>query len=156
MQIRKATEQDFEAYIKASEATCYSMELKGSPKQNVVKANCLVFFAKDQEKKVFCDFVKKEKIILLEDNGEVIAFAAIRQENRVCKILDFFVVTNHQGKGIGTFFVKSIIKEAKKKRIKRILLYCEFKGAMEFWKKMGFKEIPNGDFERKGNFEKIL
>lgn len=156
MQIRKATEQDFEAYIKASEVTCYSMEPKGSPRQNTMKTNCLVFFSKDQEQKVFCDFVKEEKIFLLEDNGEVIAFAVIGQEGRVCKILDFFVVSNHQGKGIGTFFVKSVIKEAKKKRFKKILLYCEFKGAMEFWRKMGFKEIPNGDFERKGNFQKIL
>ena len=156
MQIRMATEQDFDAYIKVSEGTCYSMELNGSPKQNTMKTNCLMIHSKDKEKDMFSRLVKEEKMYVVEDEEEIVAFGAVGEENRVCKILDFFVVRKHQRKGVGTFFVNSVIKAAKKKRMKKIVLYCEFKGAMEFWKKMGFKEKANRDIETQGNFEKIL
>ena len=156
MQIRLATEQDFDAYIQLSEDTCYSMELNGSPKQNTMKTNCLVIHSKDKEKEMFSRFVKEGKLFVVENEDEIVAFGAVGNENRVCKILDFFVETKHQRKGIGTFFVNSVIKTAKKKRMKKIVLYCEFKGAMEFWKKMGFKEKANRDIVNQGNFEKIL
>lgn len=156
MQIRKATQNDFDAYINVSENTYYSMELKGSPKQNTMKTNCLCFLREEQEKEIFSCYVREGKMLLLEDNEQVIAFAAISPEDKVYVILDFFVVEEYKGKGIGTFFAKSIIKKARKERFKKIILYCEFKGAMEFWKKIGFKEIANPIKERDGNFVKIL
>lgn len=150
MQIREAIEQDFEAYMNVSKDTCYSMELKGSPKQNHIRSNCLSFFSKTNEvaKNIFIQCMLKGKILLLEKEGIVIAFAVLVEQGRIVKILDFVVTTSEQGQGVGTYFAKSIIEDAKKARVKKIWLYCEFKGAKEFWKKLGFLERAQGSFEK--------
>ncbi|MCI9000493.1 MAG: GNAT family N-acetyltransferase [Clostridia bacterium] len=151
MQIRKATQQDFEAFMKISEDTCYSTEVKGSPKQNCIPSNCLTsFLSREDVERVFIEFVKEDKVLLVENEERIIAFAVIRWQGRVCVICDFVVTRKNQLQGIGTYFTNAIIKKARKLRMKKIFLLCEFEGAMEFWKKMGFKE------KAKGNFEKIL
>lgn len=150
MLIRKAMEQDFEAYMNVSKGTCYSMELKGSPKQNSIQSNCLTFFANNEadKKEVFFQMIQNGEVFLLEEEGQVIASAAVKQQNKTFKILDFVVMADKQAKGIGTYFAKTIIKSAKKERAKKVWLYCGFKGAQEFWKTLGFKETAQNHFEK--------
>lgn len=151
MQIRQATEQDFDAFMKVSEDTCYSMELKGSPKQNCIQSGCLTFFLnREDAKRAFMKIEQEGAILFLEQEKNIIAYAVVKRQGRVYEILDFVVTRQKQLQGIGTYFANAIIKEAKKLRMKRMWLYCEFQGAMEFWRKMGFKE------KAQGNFEKIL
>jgi len=149
MQIRRATEKDYEAYIKLSQTTYYSMELKGSLKPNTINANVFILSAKGREQERFNNYANAGNIIIAEENEKMIAFAVVVIEWRVCKIFDFVVASEYQGKGKGTSFAKYIIKEAKKKnRAKKSWLCCEFDGAKVFWEKLGFKERANGIFEK--------
>ena len=149
MQIRQATQQDFEACMKVSEDTCYSMELKGSPKQNCIQSGYLTFFLKKEDaKQEFMRMVNENAILFLEQEENVIAFAILTKQDKVYKILDFVVTRQKQLQGLGTYFANVIIKEAKALRMKKIWLYCEFKGSMEFWKKVGFEEKARGKFEK--------
>lgn len=148
--IRKATLDDFQAFLKIMNSTFYSTEKKGSPKLNNIQGSCIKNFAKDDDavKKFFELTIQKDELFIFEQDEEIIAYAIVGQERRVWKILDLMVENHHQGKGIGTQFVTFIIKNAKKARAKKIQLVCGFKGSDEFWKTMGFKEKGEGILEK--------
>lgn len=57
-------------------------------------------------------------------------------------IYEFFITTEHQGKGFGTEFIKDIIEYVKHMNVNHIFLQTERElPAYSFYKKAGFKEL---------------
>ena len=64
-------------------------------------------------------------------------------------ILDFGILSQYEGKGIGTEFFNQLLKEVIiPKNCKIITLHCPFPGAQLFWLKMGFEYVINKDYYR--------
>lgn len=93
--------------------------------------------------KVLPHFVFISLVAVNTLNNEVIGFAFIRLINRLHGELGIGIQDAYQGRGIGSKLIDSLIKLAKKERLKEvslIVLVGNYK-AIRFYEKIGFKKI---------------
>ena len=77
---------------------------------------------------------------------EIIGTGAIRKlEDTICELKRLWLLTNYHGKGLGYRMFRELISFAREKGYKRIRLETDpnaQKRAVEFYKRLGFHEIP--------------
>lgn len=79
---------------------------------------------------------KDKAAYFFKDGDEIKGIVELVFTNNECNILEFSVL--ERGKGLGTIFYEEILKVIKEKRATKIILWCPFPGAQEFWRSMGF------------------
>ena len=90
-------------------------------------------------------FKRKELIILFKEK-ELIGFSAYQFEYPVSRITVFEIVKKFRGKGLGKKLVNKTLKEIKKKKGEVVELFCSPVDSESFWKKVGFKNLPETRF----------
>lgn len=77
---------------------------------------------------------------------EIIGTGGIRRlDNDICELKRFWLLTEYHGKGLGYRMIRELLSFAREKRYKRIRLETDpnsQKRAVEFYKRLGFKEVP--------------
>lgn len=90
-----------------------------------------------------------EAYFLKNEVGEYIGIVYMLFQDKLAHIIDFGILSEYKGKGIGTEFFNMCLDQAIKPRHCKVLtLHCPFFGAQIFWKKMGFEMIINKDYYR--------
>ncbi len=84
--------------------------------------------------------------LVLTENGQIIGTGAIRKiEDHTCELKRLWLLTEYHGQGLGYRMIQELFSFAREKRYKRIRLETD-RGhqnrAFEFYKRLGFYEIP--------------
>lgn len=82
------------------------------------------------------DLIKRKKWFCALENKLLVAVCSINKE----VLASFYVKYNKVGKGIGKFLLNYIEDYARKKRMKKLVLYSTKEGH-GFYKKMGYKAV---------------
>ena len=83
---------------------------------------------------------------VVEDKGKIIGTVALKEINgKWIKLKRMYVKKGFREKDIGKKLLKKVIKFAKKRGFKKMILtsYSEMKDAIIFYKKSGFKVVKN-------------
>lgn len=85
--------------------------------------------------------------LIMVNNGEMIGTGAIRKlENDICELKRLWLLSEYHGQGLGYRIIEELLSYAKEKGYERIRLETSpiyQKRAVEFYKRLGFYEIPN-------------
>jgi len=85
--------------------------------------------------------------LVMAENDEVICTGAIRQlEDGICELKRLWLLTEYHGQGLGYRMLQACLSFAREKGYKRIRLETDpvaQNRAVEFYKKLGFYEIPS-------------
>ena len=156
MKLVRLGEKDFGEY----ERTISMLEHSVNPKNEmrvakkyvdqIIEANRNTVFSKS----LFIDNMKNpnmEAYFLKNDEDKIIGTVFITFQDKMAFIVDFGILSQYKGQGIGTEFFNMVLKEAiLPRRCKLITLRCPFFGAQIFWQKMGFKFVVDQEYY-KGN-----
>ena len=84
-------------------------------------------------------------LVMLDDN-HLIGTGAIRQlENDICELKRLWLLSQYHGKGLGYRMLQELFSFAREKGYKRIWLQTDAvqqSRALEFYRRLGFHEIP--------------
>jgi len=84
--------------------------------------------------------------LVTTEDDTIIGTGAIRKlDNRVCELKRLWLLSEYHGQGLGYRMIKRLLSFAKEKGYQRIRLETSpvyQKGAVEFYKRLGFYEIP--------------
>jgi N-acetylglutamate synthase-like GNAT family acetyltransferase len=98
------------------------------------------------------DFSEYELMLVAEDSNRIIGSAALKYMcNNVGKLKRMYISTEYRNRGIASKMLKKIQEFAIKKDITRIILstsYPQLKDAFEFYKRKGFTEMADVDWEK--------
>jgi len=85
--------------------------------------------------------------LVMTENDQLICTGAIRQlEEGICELKRLWLLTEHHGQGLGYRMLQACLSFAREKGYKRIRLETDpvaQSRALEFYKKLGFYEIPS-------------
>ena len=85
--------------------------------------------------------------LVMTKNDQLICTGAIRQiEGEVCELKRLWLLTEYHGRGLGYRMLQACLSFAREKGYKRIRLETDpiaQSRALEFYKKLGFYEIPS-------------
>jgi putative acetyltransferase len=84
--------------------------------------------------------------LVMTDDDEIICTGAIRKlEAGICELKRLWLLTEYQGKGLGYRMVQELLAVARRAGYRRIRLETDpifQKPALEFYRRLGFYEIP--------------
>ena len=84
--------------------------------------------------------------LVMTDGDQIIGTGAIRKlEEGLCELKRLWLLTEHHGKGLGYRMTKELLSFAREKGYQRIRLETDpiyQQRAMDFYKRIGFHEIP--------------
>jgi putative acetyltransferase len=84
--------------------------------------------------------------LVLEDEAQIIGTGAIRQlKNKICELKRLWLLTEYHGKGLGYRMLQELLAVAREMGYQRIRLETDAvfqKRAVQFYKQIGFYEIP--------------
>ncbi|HVF25256.1 MAG TPA: GNAT family N-acetyltransferase [Anaerolineales bacterium] len=84
--------------------------------------------------------------LVLEDEAQIIGTGAIRQlQGNICELKRLWLLTEYHGRGLGYRMLQELLAVAREMGYERIRLETDAvfqKRAVEFYKKLGFYEIP--------------
>lgn len=143
----RLTSSNYRDYRRSMNKVEYSFANKNGT-QNLLNAKIATEFSRDYilGKGEFLDMIEKPEVemyVFRNDAEENIGIVILTFSKRSCNIHDFAVF--EKGKGLGTELYEEIKKIIISKS-KEITLFCPFEGAQEFWKTMGFFQIPKKQF----------
>ncbi len=102
----------------------------------------------DEQKEWFAQHGEKNPIIVAEDSGVVVGWAALSKWSDRCAYSDaaeisVYVKTEHQGKGIGRELMKAILERGQKARLHTVLARIAEGNevSVRLHKEMGFQDI---------------
>ena len=139
MKIRHAKDSDFEFIIEGLEKT----RIIDKRAKKDIKANL-------SDKRFFRNAIKKKHIRVIENKEEPIGFLNFMTKQKLPYINDKFfwidliyIKENYRKKGLGKLLHKDVIKIAKKKGYKTIMLdiFDSNKNSQKSHKKLGFKPV---------------
>jgi putative acetyltransferase len=85
--------------------------------------------------------------LVMMDNDQLIGTGAIRKfEDQVCELKRLWLLSDYHGKGLGYRMMQDLFSFARENGYERIRLETDpvyQKRAVEFYKRLGFQEIPN-------------
>lgn len=85
--------------------------------------------------------------LVMTDNDQIICTGAIRKlEDDVCELKRLWLLTEYQGQGLGYRMLQELLTVARENGYKRIRLETDpvaQSRALEFYKRIGFYEIPS-------------
>jgi N-acetylglutamate synthase-like GNAT family acetyltransferase len=91
---------------------------------------------------------KNKQIICINENNNPIGFVVWNRREIYTEIGILEIKPNFRKKGIGEIFINKITEYFKQNEILVIKLFCEPRESEEFWKKMGFIQLPNSVFPK--------
>lgn len=137
----RITSADYRDYRRTRAKIEYSYFPKGQEKPALASMIRKITESEIPGRGEFLDLVEKEKnaFYFLKDGDEIkgIAELIFNDAEQLCDICEFAVLQH--GEGLGTILYQEVLKVIKERRATKILLWCPFKGAQIFWRKMGFK-----------------
>jgi putative acetyltransferase len=84
--------------------------------------------------------------LLMTDNDQIIGTGAIRKlENNICELKRLWLLPEYHGKGLGYRMMQELLSFSREKGYERMRLETDpvyQKRAVEFYKRLGFYEIP--------------
>lgn len=84
--------------------------------------------------------------LVMTDNDRLIGTGAIRKlEDKICELKRLWLLTEYHGRGLGYRMMQELLSFAREKGYERIRLETDpiyQKRAVEFYKRLGFYEIP--------------
>ena len=84
--------------------------------------------------------------LVLEDDTQIIGTGAIRQlQDNICELKRLWLLTEYHGKGLGYCMLQELLAVAREMSYERIRLETDAvfqKRAVQFYKQIGFYEIP--------------
>ena len=88
---------------------------------------------------------KKEKIFLAVENNLIVGYIAIREENKEVEITLLAVLKKYQRKGIGRKLLEYVLKLARKKKFKQVILEVrkDNSRAIKLYKKFDFVVVKS-------------
>ena len=115
------------------------------------------WFTKEAFKNMKIDF-KVNNLVVGVDSGEVVGFLCYNSKDGIMNLVWLGVKRKFQRRGIGSNFLKWLIKESKKLGVKKIEVetlteeenYKPYELTRNFYKKQGFKKIYTRKAVRKG------
>ncbi|MCI0554028.1 MAG: GNAT family N-acetyltransferase [Anaerolineae bacterium] len=85
--------------------------------------------------------------LVMTDDDQLIGTGAIRKlEDKICELKRLWLLTEYHNKGLGYRMMQELLSFAREKGYERIRLETDAvnqKRAVEFYKRLGFYEIPN-------------
>jgi putative acetyltransferase len=91
-------------------------------------------------------FDNEGTFLVMTDNDQVIGTGAIRKfEDKICELKRLWLLPDYQGKGLGYQMIQELLSFARQKGYERIRLETDpvyQKQAVEFYKRLGFYEVP--------------
>lgn len=94
---------------------------------------------------VISSFERNELIVLFRKN-ELIGFSAYLFDYPVSKINVVEIVEKYRRKGFGKKLANTTLKEIQKRKGEVVELFCAPTNSESFWKKIGFKNLPETRF----------
>jgi len=134
MEIRKATKKDARRI-----STLRRQTLEKINKHDYPKA-ALEILKENYSKKSILEKLKKKKVFVLVDKGRILG--SIEFNPKIGRVQGLYIDYKHLGKGYGFKLMEFIENYAKKKKIKKIILYST-KTAFPFYKKLGYKLVKS-------------
>jgi putative acetyltransferase len=84
--------------------------------------------------------------LVMTDNDQMIGTGAIRKfEDKICKLKRLWLLPDYHGTGLGYQMIQELLSFARQKGYERIRLETDpvyQKRAVEFYKRLGFYEVP--------------
>ena len=152
LRLVRVGEEDFSEYIRTIRKLDHSInptnEIRVSKEyvDKIIQANRNTVF----DKSVFIDNMKDPNIeaYFLKDNEDkIIGIVFIKFEEKMAFIVDFGILSQYKGHGIGTAFFNMVLNESiVARQCKLITLRCPFFGAQIFWQKLGFKIVVDKEY----------
>jgi len=89
----------------------------------------------------------KEFVLVFEENNKILGLGGLLNIN---EIRGLYIDPEYHGKGCGTTLLHALEKEAKKRKLPKIVIKSYF-GAVSFYLKHGYKKLEEG-FVKRGKF----
>ena len=138
----RMTKDDYRDYRRTYMSVNYSYQPRGCPIKEKLPEGVHEFYKELVfGKGEFLNMIEKsifEFYFYKDENEKIIGYVILSFSENKCTIEHFAVL--EEGKGIGTDLFQKTLEIIKAKKIKHVVLWCPFKGAQEFWKKMGFRQ----------------
>lgn len=143
----RLTADDYRDYRKVYENMDFSFFRKGEEKRlprDVIR-NAVMKQTKSRS-----EFLKDisnpnyEMYFFKDSNGKIQGFLELIFDGPFCNLYELVVF--QKGIGLGSLLYNETQKIIKEHNCQKILLWCPFDGAKEFWKKKGFKPKPKDMF----------
>lgn len=147
MNLIRLNQDNYRDYQRCVRKLAYSFNVKGEPE--IYQADIIAKAAEDgiMIKQQFINMLQKpnvEMYCLKDHSNQNMGIAILSFCKKVCCIHEFGLLKEYQGKGIGTEFFQQIMKDAiQTKGCKYVELKCPFRGAQQFWLRMGFHFVGN-------------
>lgn len=145
----RITSADYRDYRRTRAKIEYSYFPKGQEQPGLASMIRKITESEIPGKGDFLNLMEKDKnaFYFFKDGDEIkgiaeLIFDDVKHECNICE----FAVLQH-GEGLGTIFYQEVLKVIKDRKATKIVLWCPFKGAEIFWRKMGFgvKEVLGGN-----------
>lgn len=150
MYLISITENDYREYRKNFSKVEYSFAKRGEafpvPMNLVREASNFTILKKWEFLQVMKD-PKYAFYFYKNDEGETIGIVFLKFTDKTCTIAEFSVFEHL--KGFGTKLYEEVANLCRERGVYELVLWCPFKGAQEFWKKMGFYEKSDSFFYKK-------
>lgn len=145
MIIRDATEKDTATISKLAQ------EIYASSFGHTMSHEELTEILKTRSKDYFYSALKRDTILVAEEENEVIGFIqfgavtleSVTATDKNLELIKIYIDTNHQGQGVGKALMKAMFEHPRLDRIENIYLdvYTKNDKAIGLYKKYGFKII---------------
>lgn len=143
MKLIRLNQDNYRDYQRCVRKLVYSFNVKGESAIYQAKATGDGIMIKQD----FIKMIQKPNVEMYcakDDIEQNMGIAILSFCKKGCCIHEFGLLKEYQGKGIGTEFFQQIMQEAiEPKGCKYVELKCPFRGAQQFWLRMGFHFVGN-------------
>ena len=154
MRLVKLSEDDYRPYQRLIRSLKHSVNprehsvVDKNSVDSIIKANRESLLPKQAFKNSMMDSNVEAYFLREDDKDENLGVVySIFKEGEQYHIIDFGILSEFEGKGIGTAFFNKLLDEViRPKQCKIVTLQCPFPGAQLFWKKMGFEYVIDKNY----------